>query len=112
MARIVALLLTLALFGQTVPAWAQSSSRRGAVAAGLRAGSALGTVVYTPLKALLCAMGLGTTPLLVLSSGSKAATTVGDAACNGTWVITPDVLTGRKPFDVVGETPCCGYPGP
>ncbi len=112
MSRIVALLLALALSGQAIPAWAQSSGQRGAVAAGLGAGSALGTVVYTPLKALLCAMGLGTTPLLALASGSKAATTVGDAACNGTWVITPDVLTGRKPFDVVNDPPCCGYPEP
>lgn len=110
MRQIIALLLTFALFGQPVSAWGQSPHRDGVAAAGLAAGSVIGTVVYTPLKALLCAMGLGTTPLLFLESGPKAASTVGDAACNGTWVITPDVLKGRKPLDVVNEIPCCGDP--
>jgi hypothetical protein len=110
MKQIVALLLTFALFGQAATAWAQSPRRDGVAAAGLAAGSVVGTVVYTPFKALLCAMGLGTTPLLFLESGRKAASTVGDAACNGTWVITPDVLKGRKPLDVVHEIPCCDYP--
>lgn len=110
MRQIFALLLTFALFGQAVAASAQSPHRDGVAAAGLGAGSVIGTVVYAPFKALLCAMGLGTTPLLFLESGPKAASTVGDAACNGTWVITPDVLKGRKPLDVVHEIPCCGYP--
>jgi len=96
-------------------AWAQGESAPpsspGAKAA-LGAGSVLGTAVYVPVKGLLCFFGLGTAPLLYVSSGPRAARDVTNRTCNGTWLITPEVLTGQKPFDFVKDNPCCGYSEP
>ena len=69
------------------------------------------TVLYTPLKGLLCLIGGGAGGAAAfLSSGAQAARTVVNASCRGTWIITPEILKGERPLELVREQPCCGYP--
>ncbi len=111
MRQIVALLLAATLLGQSGAAWAESASQqRGLRQVSYGAGSILGTLVYTPLKALLCVIGGTASGLVFVSSGAEATRAVAGASCKGTWVITPDILKGKKPLDFVNEGPCCGYP--
>jgi len=68
-------------------------------------------VLYTPLKGLLCVIGGGAGGAAAfLSSGAQAARTVVNASCKGTGLITPEILTGERPLELVREQPCCGYP--
>ncbi len=104
MRHIVVLLLALMLLGQSGAAWAQSASREGGLKqVSYGAGSVVGTLAYTPLKAVLCVMGGTASGLVFLSSGAKAASTLAGVACKGTWIITPEILKGTKPLDVVDE---------
>ena len=103
MRRIVALLLTLALLGECGIAWAQSASQEsGAAQAAYGAGSALGTLLYTPLKAGLCVMG-GLASVFAFFNGPEATRVVASASCKGTWVLTPDALKGNEPLNFVGD---------
>jgi hypothetical protein len=115
MRSIVALLILLALVSHAGVTWAEGESAPppspGARAA-LEAGSVVGTAAYVPIKGLLCVFGLGTAPLLYVSSGARAARDVTNRTCKGTWIITPEVLKGEKPFNFVRDNPCCGYPEP
>lgn len=115
MKQIVAVLFGLAIVCHAGAARAEGeappSPGRGERAA-LEAGSVLGTAVYVPIKGLLCAFGVGTSPLLWVSSGSQAARDVTNRTCRGTWVITPEVLKGEEPFEFVRDNPCCGYREP
>ncbi len=104
MRDVVALLLVLTLLGQSGVAWAQAASpERGTQTVLYGAGSVLGTVVYTPLKGLLCVMGGAASGLQFLVSGARATRAVATASCAGTWVITPDVLKGKQPLTFVAE---------
>lgn len=66
-------------------------------------GSALGTLVYTPLKAGLCVMAGLASVFAFVFNGPEATSTVANASCKGTWVITPDVLKGKEPLNFVGD---------
>lgn len=65
--------------------------------------SALGSVLYTPLKGLLCLTGGMGSGFTFLSSGPTAAKAVASASCKGEWVLTPGVVRGTEPFGFVGE---------
>jgi hypothetical protein len=65
--------------------------------------SALGTVLYTPLKGVLCLTGGIGSGFAFLSSGPTAAKAVASASCKGKWILTPAVLQGTQPFEFVGE---------
>jgi hypothetical protein len=114
MRTISAVLLAL-LVCRAAVAWAEGESAPppspGAKAA-VEAGSVLGTALYAPIKGLLCVFGLGSAPLLYVSSGPRAVRDVTNRTCNGTWLITPEVLKGQRPFDFVKDNPCCGYAEP
>ena len=117
MNRIVALLLVSFVFGHAGTAWAQAEGqapqqRSGAADAAINVGHVLATATYVPVKALLCAFTLAVSPLLYVSSGPRAPRETGTRACAGTWIITPEILKGEKPFEIVKDTPCCGYPDP
>lgn len=115
MKQIIAVLFALAIVCRVGAAGAEgespSSPGRGERAA-IEAGSVLGTAVYVPIKGLLCAFGVASSPLLYVSSGPRAVRDVTNRTCKGTWVITPEVLKGEEPFTFVRDNPCCGYPEP
>ncbi len=88
----------------------QAQEKKGDTVA-MEAAAVATTFLYTPLKGLLCFVGGGFGGAgAFLSSGERAARTVVNASCKGTWIITPDILKGDKPLELVREAPCCGYP--
>ena len=98
--QIVALLFALVLLGERPLAWGEDGSSEGSYGAA----AAVGTVLYTPLKAGLCFIGGTASALVFLSSGPRAARTVAGAVCGGTWVLTGEALEGKKPLNFVGES--------
>jgi hypothetical protein len=115
MKRIIALLLVSILFGEAGAAWAQAEGqpqRSGAADTAINVGHVFVTATYVPVKALLCAFTVAVSPLLYVSSGPRASRETSTRACAGTWIITPEILKGEKPFEIVKDTPCCGYPDP
>jgi hypothetical protein len=109
MRQLIALLIALTVLGHSVAA-ESASDESSAKRVGLAVASGLGTVVYTPLKGLLCLMGGTSAALAFLSSGPGPTRAVATEACGGTWVLTPAILEGKESLDVIGELPCCGYP--
>ncbi len=98
MKRTIAIGLVLALLGLPVVARADDGAE---VARG--AGSAFGTLVYTPVKTSFCilgAIGAGFTYM----ADSKTAGKVARGSCGGSWVITPDNVGGKEPVHFVGNT--------
>ena len=103
MRYIVALLLVVAaLAGPSAPSWASSEST--AVEVGSSAGSAFGTMVYAPFKAGFCILGgiaSGFTAIVSPPTAGKVAM----ATCGGSWIVTPNIIRGREPLKLVGDTP-------
>jgi len=93
-------LLVIALVGQTTP----SSAAEGSTAAqvGYGVGSAVGTLVYVPLKATFCILG-GIGAAFTAIASPPTAGKVARVSCGGTWVVTPDVVSGDEPMHFVGE---------
>jgi hypothetical protein len=115
MKEVIAVLFALALLCRAGALWAEGEpapSPSPGQRAAIEAGSVFGTAVYVPIKGLLCAFGVGVSPLLYVSSGPRAVRDVTTRTCHGTWLITPEVLKGEKPFTFVEDTPCCGYSEP
>jgi len=113
MKMMIALLLVSIMLGETGAAWAQAEGqpqRSGVADAAINVGHVFATATYVPVKALLCAFTLAASPLLYVSSGPRAPRETGTRACAGTWIITPEILKGEKPFELLKDTPCCGYP--
>lgn len=102
MRQLMAVALALILIGQGTTAWAawQESTP---VEVGLGGGSFFGTVVYTPIKGAFCILGgIGSVGTLIFDP--RMAGKVADTACRGTWVITPDNLTGEEQVRFVGDS--------
>jgi hypothetical protein len=98
MKRTMTIALAVALLGLPMAAGADDGQE---VARG--AGSAFGTLVYTPVKTSFCilgAIGGGFTYMVDSKTGAKVAR----GACGGTWVITPSAVGGREPVHFVGNT--------
>ncbi len=75
------------------------------------AGSAFGTLVYTPVKASFCILGaIGSAFTYVVDS--KTGAKVARGACGGTWVITPSNVAGKEPVHFVGDTSDSGRTRP
>ena len=103
MKRRLALALMLALVAPAGGAWAGGESAGSTpeqVAYG--AGSALGTLVYSPVKASFCLVGGVASAFTALASPPTASKVVG-GACRGTWIITPDVLKGKERVKFVAD---------
>jgi hypothetical protein len=99
--RIILLLIVLALAGPTAPSWASSESNAADVASAV--GSALGTLIYAPLKAAFCFVGgvaIGFTAIASPPTAGKVAMEV----CGGSWIVTPGVVRGREAVQFVGDT--------
>ena len=108
--RFVAVVLGLLLVGLGAPSSAQIVSGSASTKAettpaqvGYGMGSVLGTLVYAPVKATFCILG-ALTSVAVLPFGTDRAERVVGASCRGTWVISPDVVSGQEPVNFVGDT--------
>jgi len=98
MKRTVAMGLVVLMLGLPMAGWADDGQQ---VAHG--AGSAFGTLVYTPVKASFCilgAIGSGFTYMV----DSKTAGKVAQGSCGGTWIITPSAVAGKESVRFVGKT--------
>lgn len=106
---LVTLLVTLTFSSMiTVPAWSQTSStdtQQGtASGAGMQAASAVATILYFPLKAAF-ALGGGIVGGLAyaFSGGSEqTAKNIWIPSMYGTYVITPEHLTGDRAVRFLG----------
>ncbi len=105
---VAAILLGLVLLVPSAVALAESGSSEGTPQQVLYgAGSALGTLVYSPFKATFCILGGIASAVTAIGSTETAGKVVG-ASCRGTWVITPDALRGRERVKFVGDVPTSG----
>lgn len=103
---VIMAVLLLVLLNQSASALAAAGAEDGTLEqVGYGVGSVFGTLVYGPLKGAVCILGaIASVPTLVFAGSEKAGNVVG-AACRGTWVITPDVIKGKQPIEVIGSTP-------
>lgn len=104
MRQILVAALALLLVGQPTAGWAASASDESTpeqVTFGV--GSALGTLVYAPVKAAFCILGGIGSVFTLPFGGPKMAGQVAGASCRGTWVITPDALKGKEQVRFVGD---------
>jgi hypothetical protein len=109
MNRVVALLLVLLVLGQSGVVLAQEGAAprepTGFERASLAVASGLASGIYIPAKGLLCLFGGAASLLTYVSSGKEAQRAQVVASCEGSWVITPDILLGRKPLVMVHDIP-------
>jgi hypothetical protein len=103
MTRIIALALTLIPLGPGAAVGADEVPAESGRERVYTVGSAVGTMLYTPLKGVLCFTGGIASGFAFLSSGGTAAKAVASASCKGKWILTPGVLRGTQPFEFVGE---------
>jgi len=101
--NLMALGLCLLFIGQNGTAWAAAADQESTPAqVGYGAGSAVGTLVYTPAKGVFCIFGaIGS--IFALPFGTSSAEKVVGTTCRGTWVITPEALKGREQVQFVGN---------
>ena len=116
MRQIVALLLGLTVVAQSAPGWPQAASRPQTASAQpasrdgtgqqvtYGAGSVLGTLVYSPVKASFCILGAVSSGFAFPIAGSKTAGNIVSSTCGGTWAITPDALKGKERVRFIGNT--------
>lgn len=103
---LLALGLGVALVGQSAVSWAAPSGQDSTpeqVAYG--AGSALGTLIYSPVKGGFCLLGAIAGGFAFPFGGAGTAGKIVGAACRGTWVITPEVLKGHEHVEFIGPMP-------
>ncbi len=107
--RLVTLLVTVTFVSMiTVPAWSQTSSadtQEGtASGAGIQAASAVATILYFPLKAAFALGGGIVGGLAYAFSGGSAQTAknIWIPSMYGTYVITPEHLTGDRAVRFLG----------
>jgi hypothetical protein len=104
MRRILTVLVAAALIGPMTVATGHAASNDSiAQEAAYGAGSFFGTLLYSPLKLSFCVVGAVTSVLTLPFGGTQTAGKVANAACGGTWVITPGALKGQEPIRVVGQ---------
>jgi hypothetical protein len=86
------------------PVLAEEEERGTWAAAGLGVGSILSNVLYMPAKFTYATLGAVTGGLAYLLTGGNydVAQTVWVASLGGTYVITPNVLTGETPLEFWG----------
>jgi hypothetical protein len=104
MKQSLAVFLGIALLGATAVAPACAAAKDSTsqeVAYG--AGSFFGTLLYAPFKTSFCVVGAVTSGLTLPFGGTQTAGKVANAACGGTWVITPSTLKGQEPVRFVGQ---------
>ena len=103
----LAVLMTFALL-VTAPAWSQSSSadrQQGtASGAGMQAASAVSTILYFPLKAAfsICGGIVGGLAYVFSGGSGQAAKNIWIPSMYGTYIITPEHLSGDRAVRFLG----------
>ncbi len=106
MKRIAAIVLGLALVGQSTASFAERDSQESTgTQIGAGVGSVVGSAVYFPFKASFCILGGVTSGFTLLFAGARAAEKVAGTTCRGTWAITPNVVRGKETVHFAGKTP-------
>ena len=101
--RMVALLLGVALVGQATASFAEGNARESTgTQIGTGVGSVVGSAVYFPFKASFCILGGVSSGFTYLFAGEKAAKTVADTSCRGTWAISPNIVKGKETVHFAG----------
>jgi len=106
MRQIAALAVAMLLIGHSAQSWAgtESSTRHSTLRqVGTGVGSAIGTIVYFPFKAVFCILGGLAGGVTLAVAGSEQAGRVVDTSCRGSWTITPDMVAGEEPVYFVGN---------
>lgn len=103
--RISAALLVLALAGAPSAAWAGDAAKETGREGGLGAAAALSTLVYGPVKLLYATGGLvvGSFAWAFTAGDTQVAEKVFTRSLRGTYVITPDHLTGERELVFIGR---------
>ena len=84
---------------QMAPAPPAEAPRPSEPGQGAKVGAVFLNVVYVPGKLILCSTGtVVSAGLMLLTFGSayRAAVTLFNQGCGGTWVLTPYDVTGRR----------------
>lgn len=107
MRPIVAFSIAMLLIGHSAESWATSESGRpksvlGQVGTGI--GSAVGTFVYFPFKAVFCILGGLASGVTLIVAGSEQAGKVANTSCGGNWTITPANVAGEEPVKFTGDS--------
>ena len=101
-------LVALMTFGTvlTTPAWSQQSSSEGgnASSAGMQALSGLSTLLYLPVKGAFAIAGgiVGGLTYAFTAGNETAAKSVWITSMYGTYIITPEHLSGDKAIRFLG----------
>ena len=104
MKRIAALLLGLALVGQSTESFAEGNAQESTgTQIGAGVGSVVGSAVYFPFKASFCILGGVSSGFALVFAGAKAAEKVVGTTCRGTWAITPSVVKGKETVHFAGK---------
>jgi hypothetical protein len=102
--HMIALGLGLVLVAQSSIGWAATGREESTPEqATYGAGSALGTLVYSPFKASFCILGAIASAFTYPVAGAKTAEKVVGTSCRGTWVISPNILRGRERVEFLGN---------
>jgi hypothetical protein len=113
---IVVLIVGITYCSVLVPAWSHSSSddtsssdthQGPASGAGMRAASAAATILYFPFKAAFAIAGglVGGLAYVFSAFSEPTAKSVWLSSMGGTYVITPEHLTGDRPVRFMGVAP-------
>jgi hypothetical protein len=106
MKQMAAILLGLALVGQSTASFAAGGSQESTgTQIGAGVGSVVGSVVYFPFNASFCILGGVSSGFALVFGGAKAAEKVADTTCRGTWAISPNVVKGKETVHFAGNTP-------
>ena len=67
-------------------------------------GAVLTNIGYLPAKLVYAGLGgiTGTLAYLVTGGDTDTATTIWDASCRGTYIVTPEMLEGKRPIHFSG----------
>ena len=103
---VAGVLAPLAAVAQTQPTGGYQTAPAAAPASvepteGHAVGAGFLNVVYIPGKLIICASGTVASTLVMLltfGSGYRAAVQVFEEGCHGTWVLTPEHVSGKVPL--------------
>ncbi|MFP6655251.1 MAG: hypothetical protein VCB25_06465 [Myxococcota bacterium] len=98
-------LMIIALVMAPSAALAEEKAIEVAKEGGLGAAAAVSSLVYAPAKLLYATGGLmvGAVAWLFTGGDGDVAETILTRSLRGTYVITPEILTGEEPLDFVGR---------